>query len=313
MNMDSKSIKEGSDAIPPSDSKKTIAAIVIFILIAVNGLLLWQFFSKKKSLEIVSVNLETAISEKDELSAELEQMKADYQKVSKENESLKEELSAKDAEIQLKMEEIEKLINSGDAAKLKRARKELKSLKELNQVYVAQIDSLNTVNVELNVKNSKLNKSLVAEQGRVQKLTNENSLLANKVAIGAALNTTNMTAVGVKFKKSGKEVESKKASSVKKIKTCCTVMKNLITTPGLKKTYLRVLSPDGAVMSTSSETFMYNNRATLYTLKDFFEYNNENTQLCLYWSKGSQYSKGEYKIEIYCEGNLIGSTKLTFK
>ncbi len=311
--MDDKSIKGETPNDQESDSKKTIVIIVISILLAVNGLLLWQFFNKKKDLEQVSVTLKTALSEKESLSAELNQMKADYEKLSTENADLKNELSEKDKEIQSKIAEIEKLINSGDSSKLKKARNELRRLKEMNQTYIAQIDSINNINLELNVQNTDLNKSLVTEQGRVQKLTNENTLLANKVAVGATLFTTNMSAVGVKYKKSGKEVETKKASAVKKIKTCCTIMKNLVTNPGMKKAYLRVLSPDGAVMSTSSETFIYNNQATLYTFKDFFQYENDDTNICLYWSKGSQYGKGEYRIEIYCEGSLIGSSKLTLK
>ena len=296
-----------------NDSKKTIVIAVISILLAVNGLLLWQFFNKKESLERVNITLQAAISEKESLSAELNQIKTDYEKIKADNLELKSELTAKDEEIQLKMLEIEKLINSGDAAQLKKAKNELRRLKELNLTYVAQIDSLNVVNQELNAQNTNLNQSLITEQTRVQKLTQENSLLANKVAIGAALKASNMSAVGVKFRNSGKEVETKKSSSVDKIRTCCTVIQNLVTESGFKNAYLRVLSPDGAVMSTSSETFLYNNQATLYTLKESFQYDNQDTELCLYWSKGSQYSKGDYTIEIYCEGNRIGTTKLSLK
>jgi hypothetical protein len=133
------------------------------------------------------------------------------------------------------------------------------------------------------------------------------------VAIGSVLKTVNMKSTGVKFKSSGKESETSKASSVDKIKTCFTVLENLVTDRGSKDAYLRVLSPDGAVMSTSSETFMYNNQATLYTSKESFDYDNKDTNLCLYWTKGSVYSKGKYIIEVYVEGNLIGSTTLTLK
>ncbi len=311
--MDDKSINPQQSKKGEKDSRKTIVVVVITILLAVNGLLLWQFFTKKRSLERVSVNLETAISEKESLSAELDKIKSDLDKVRAENESLKSELSAKDAEIQSKVEEIERLLRSGDPAKLRQARNELRKLKELNQTYLAQIDSLRTENVQLSAQNTDLSQSLETEKGRVRSLTEENTLLANKVAIGAALKATYMESKGVKYKSSGREVETKKASGVDKIRTCCTVLQNLVAEPGLKYAYLRVLSPDGAVMSTSSETFLYNNQATLYTLKEPFQYENQDTQLCLYWSKGSQYSKGEYTIEIYCEGNLIGSTRLSLK
>ena len=74
-----------------------------------------------------------------------------------------------------------------------------------------------------------------------------------------------------------------------------------------------MLSPDGAVMSTSSETFMYNSQATLYTTKESIMYENRNTDLCVYWEKGSSYNPGKYTIELYCEGNHIGITSLELK
>jgi flagellar basal body-associated protein FliL len=295
------------------DSKKVIVIVVISILLGVNGLLLWQFFDKKTHLEEVNMTLESTLSEKESLSAELQRMKVEYEKINQENASLQTQLTAKDEEIKSKIAEIQRLINSGDAAQLRRAKEELASLKLLNQTYLADLDSLKIANEELNSQNNSLNSSLLTERGKVQNLTQENTMLANKVAMGAVLKTINIKASGVKYRSSGKESETNRASSVDKIRTCFTILENLVTDKGTKDAYLRVLSPDGAVMSTSSETFTYNNQATLYTAKESFEYDNKQTDLCLYWTKGSIYTKGKYIIEIYVDGNLIGSTNLTLK
>jgi flagellar basal body-associated protein FliL len=295
------------------DSKKVIVIVVISILLGVNGLLLWQFFDKKTHLEEVSMTLESTLSEKESLTAELQRMKVEYEKVNQENSTLQTQLSAKDEEIKSKIAEIQKLINSGDAAQLRKAREELAALRLLNENYMAQLDSLKIVNDELNTQNTTLNSSLVSERGRVQNLTQENTLLANKVAIGSVLKTMNVKANGVKYKSSGKETETTRASAVSKIRVCFTILENLVANRGTKDAYIRVLSPDGAVMSTSSETFMYNNQATLYTTRESFDYDNKQTDLCLYWTKGSIYAKGKYLIEVYVDGSLIGSTDLTLK
>jgi flagellar basal body-associated protein FliL len=295
------------------DSKKVIVIVVISILLAVNGLLLWQFFDKKTHLEEVNLTLESTLSEKESLSAELQRMKVEYEKINQENSTLQNQLSAKDEEIKSKIAEIQKLINSGDAAQLKKARQQLAELRLLNQSYIAQFDSLKLANEELYAQNTNLNSSLLTEQGKVQNLTQENNMLANKVAIGSILKSINIKSSGVKYRSSGKESETTKASAVSKIKTCFTILENLIVDRGTKEAFLRVLSPDGAVMTTSSETFLYNNQATLYTAKETFEYDNKQTDMCLYWTKGSQYAKGKYIIEIYVDGSLIGSTNLTLK
>lgn len=295
------------------DSKKVIVIIVISILLGVNALLLWQFFDKKTHLEQVSRELDTTMAEKESLSAELQRVKTEYEKLNQENASLQNQLSAKDEEIRLKIAQIQKLINSGDATQLRKAKEELSSLKELNQRYIAQIDSLNIANKALSEQNVSLNQNLTSANTKVSSLTQENSVLANKVAIASVLKTTNLKAIGVRYKSSGKETETTKAKSTDRIKTCFTIMENLVVEKGPKDIYVRVLSPDGAVMSTTSETFIYNGQATLYTTKESIMYENRNTDLCVYWEKGNNYSSGSYTIELYCESNQIGVASLTLK
>jgi predicted nuclease with TOPRIM domain len=295
------------------DSKKVIVIIVITILLGVNALLLWQFFDKKTHLEQVSRELDVTMAEKESLSAELQRVKTEYEKLNQENASLQNQLSAKDEEIRLKIAQIQKLINSGDATQLKKAKEELTALKALNQVYIVQIDSLKIANKQLVDENVSLNQNLSTANVKVTSLTQENSLLANKVAIASVLKTANLRALGVRYKGSGKETETTKAKSTDRIKTCFTISENLVVEKGPKDIFVRVLSPDGAVMSTSSETFIFNGQATLYTTKESIMYENRDTDLCVYWEKGNTYNSGKYTIELYCEGNQIGVATLVLK
>ena len=295
------------------DSKKVIVIIVITILLGVNALLLWQFFDKKTHLEQVSRELDTTMAEKESLSAELQRVKTEYEKLNQENASLQNQLSAKDEEIRLKIAQIQKLINTGDAAQLKKAKEELNSLRLLNQNFIAQIDSLNTSNKILSEQNFSLNQNLSSANTKVSSLTQENSVLSNKVAIASVLKTTNLKALGVRYKNSGKETETNRSKSTDRIKTCFTIMENLVVEKGPKDIFVRVLSPDGAVMSTTSETFIFNGQATLYTTKESIMYENRNTELCVYWEKGNTYNPGKYTIELYCESNQIGVVSLELK
>lgn len=295
------------------DSKKVIVIVVISILLGVNGLLLWQFFDKKTHLEEVNKTLDSTTAERDAISSELQRMKGEYEKINQENAGLQSQLSAKDEEIKLKIVEIQRLINSGDAAQLKKAREELTILKGLNQNYIVQLDSLKKSNEELMMQTASLTENLSAEKGKVQSLTQENSLLANKVAIGSVLRTIDVKAMGVKYKSSGKELETTKASGVAKIKTCFSVLENAVVDRGTKEIIVRIVAPDGSVITTSNQTFMYNGQATLFTTKDSFDYDNNTTNVCVYSEKGSSMAKGKYSVEIYCGGNIIGSTSLTLK
>lgn len=61
-----------------------------------------------------------------------------------------------------------------------RAKAELAKLKEMNQVYTVQIDSLNKVNAQLQAENMNLNSNLLEERSRSENLSSENNRLSTK-------------------------------------------------------------------------------------------------------------------------------------
>ncbi|MFN5347841.1 MAG: hypothetical protein ACK44N_09275 [Bacteroidota bacterium] len=296
-----------------SQSKKTIVIVIISLLLGVNGLLLWQFFNKKTDLQQTTVALKNTTAEKETLNAELQKVKFEFDKLNQENAGLQNLLTSKDEEIRSKIAEIQRLINSGDAAQLRKAKDEIANLKQLSQNYIAQIDSLKIANKDLTDQNSSLSQDLSSANSKVGSLTQENSSLSNKVAIASVLKTVNAIASGVKYKGSGKETETTKAKQTDRIKTCFTIIENQVVDKGAKDIYLRIIGPDGTILSTSNETFMLRGQASIYTIRQTIFYENKNTDLCIYWEKGNAYSTGKYAIEIYCEGNQIGSAAVTLK
>jgi len=196
---------------------------------------------------------------------------------------------------------------------LRKAKDEIANLKQLSQNYIAQIDSLKIANKDLTDQNSNLTQDLSSANSKVGSLTQENSSLSNKVAIASVLKTVNAIASGVKYKGSGKEIETTKAKQTDRIKTCFTIIENQVVDKGAKDIYLRIIGPDGTILSTSNETFMLRGQASVYTIRQTIFYENKNTDLCIYWEKGNAYTAGKYAIEIYCEGNQIGSAAVTLK
>jgi flagellar basal body-associated protein FliL len=294
-------------------SAKTLVIIVIIVLLGVNALLLWQFFDKKSNLDSTQKALVLATDERDDLQTELDDLKNEYDRVNADNATLQSQLSERDEEIKSKVAEIQRMIQSGDAVQLKKARAELSKLKELNKMYISQIDSLNTVAQQLSKENVVLTADLSQEKSRSQNLTDENVMLANKVAIGSVLKTSNIDISGVRYRSSGKEVSTNRANNTEKIKTCFSLLENLVIDSGPKDIYVRILGPDGAILSTSTETFMFKGQPSIYTTKETIDYDNEKTDMCVYWTKGTNYIKGNYTIEIYADGNQIGKSNLTLK
>jgi hypothetical protein len=58
---------------------------------------------------------------------------------------------------------------------------------------------------------------------------------------------------------------------------------------------------------------MLKGQASIYTIRQTIFYENKSTDLCIYWEKGNAFGAGKYSIEIYCEGNQIGSASVVLK
>lgn len=293
--------------------KKGIVIIVITILLGTNGLLLWQFFEKKSSLDIANQTIITTTAEKDALQTQLNQVKADYEKTKSENTSLQGQLAEKDDEIKAKVVQIQKLIAIGGPAQIAKAKAELAKLKEMNAVYTTQIDSLNKVNAQLQTENQNLNSNLSSEKSKVANLSSQNSKLASRVAAGSVLKAYSIVTEAVKYKSNGKETIVNKAKQVQKIRTKFILGENKVLEKGQIDIYVRVLGPDGAAMSSTQDMFVADGQSLVYTAKESIDYENVDKPVEIFWAKGTQFTKGIYKVELYHNGIQIGKSSIELK
>lgn len=205
--------------------RKGIVIIVITILLGTNGLLLWQFFDKKNSLDTTNQALVTTMAERESLQAQLNQVKAEFEKAKADNAGLQNQLSEKDDDIKAKVAEIQKLISLGGPAQIARAKAELAKLKEMNTVYVGQIDSLNLINAQLQAENQNLNSTLTQEKSKNENLSSENNRLSGKIAAGSILRAYNVTTKGLRYKSNGTEIETNKVKQIQKSEPALSLLK----------------------------------------------------------------------------------------
>lgn len=293
--------------------KKGIVIIVITILLGTNGLLLWQFFDKKNSLDLANQTIVTTTAEKDALQVQLNQFKAEYEKIKADNSTLQNQLSEKDEEIKAKVTEIQQLIRLGGPAQIARAKAELAKLKEMNDVYIAQLDSLNLINAQLQQENLNLSTNLSKEMSKNENLSAENSRLYNKVSAGSVLKTYDIITEGVRYRSNGREVITNKAKLVNKIRTNFKLSENQVLDKGPIDIYIRTIGPDGVVVTSDKQTFKAGGQDLLFTLKESVQYNNIETPVSVMWAKGSEWVKGKYNVEIFHGGVLIGKSQIDLK
>ena len=302
-----------SAEIQDQGPKKGIVIIVILILLGTNGLLLWQFFSKKSSYEQMSKTLVTATHEKDQLQTELNNIRMEREKLLSDNSQYKEQLSHQESALKIKEAQIQHLLSIGGPAQLAKAKAEIAKLKEMNQLYVLKVDSLNSANQKLTTDVKNLNTDLAEQQNKNTVLTKQVSRLSDKVAAGSILTASNVVTEALKIKSNGKEVATNKAKQVGKIHTKFTLAQNRVIDAGPVDIYIRVSGPDGNVMSSEQQSFTTGSETIVYTVKQTVDYNNKDTNVDVVWAKGTQFMKGKYNVELYHGGEIIGKSMVDLK
>jgi hypothetical protein len=285
--------------------------VLIVLLFGFCGFLIWQNIQLKNVVaekEIVYVEVS---AERDNVKAELEDMLAQYNALKTNNGEIKAELEVEKA----KIEELLKNIKGKDWS-INKLKKETESLRKIMKGFVVQIDSLNTLNKELRAEKEVVQGELKTEKNRTQNLTKENEGLTSKVTIASYLKTTGMKSYGVKVKSDNTGKENDRAKKIDKIRTEFSVLKNEITPPGEKWIYVRILSPDGKVLSEKtddSNKFDFNGVKGLYSAKKLINYQNQEMSVTIDWKKIDEFPLGEYNVEVYADGVDIGKTKFTLK
>ena len=93
-----------------------------------------------------------------------------------------------------------------------------------------------------------------------------------------------------------------------KFKINFSIVKNITAETGERTLYIRITKPDNDVLTkSSSNTFPYENRELVYSIKKYIEYNGEEQAVTVYWDVEEYLYAGTYRVDIFADGTLIGS------
>lgn len=292
-------------------SNKILLWVVVGVLVALNGLFISNYLSTKQEKKAVELKLESTENAKKELEkqysdvlAKLEEYKGSNQKLNDLVEQQKSELEAKVTQIR-KMLQKEKI----DKGELDKALDEIKRLTYMRNKLADRVDSLYAANGVLKQQNVQLQGEVKDANDKIENLTVDNTGLKSKVAVASILKTENLTIKTFNARESGKEKESSKVSSVNRIKITFNLGENFVTEKNQKVIYMKIIAPSGSTIpSPDRGTFTFQGSETSYTQKINFQFTNTRQQLQLVWDKGNvALEKGNYKVEMFCEGFMIGN------
>lgn len=305
--------KEITSSATNSKGNKTnkFLVVLIVLLLCFCGYLIWQNLELQKSIETGEIAYTEVFTERNQIQAELEEMLAKYEALETDNQELSAELTAE-------KEKIEELLKKakGKDWTIHQLKKETESLRKIMQGFVVQIDSLNQLNNKLTEENKVVKTKLTDEQQKTKELVDKNENLSGIVTVASYLKAQGLTASGIKVKSDNTGKENDRAKKIDKIRTSFTLQKNTITIPGKKWIYVRILTPDGRVLSEKtddSNKFDFNGVRGLYSAKKEIDYKNDDMSVTIDWIKTDEFPVGEYNVEVYADGVDIGKTKFSLK
>ncbi len=285
------------------DRKKLLIAAVAVLVIAIVGITYLLITEKKANRELV----QEFQLDKEDLESEYSQFvqKYDELKFTVTNDSLAQLLDQEQLKTQRLLEEL-RTVKSSNATEIRRLKKELATLRKIMIGYINQIDSLDKLNKRQQQVIADVTQKYNKASQQINNLSEEKKELNKKVTLAAQLDVTNIRVEP--RNKRGKV--AKKVKDVVKLAVSFTVVKNITAENGERTIYIRITKPDNDVLTKSaSNTFPYENRTLGYSIKKYIEYNGEEQNINVYWDVEEFLYAGNYRLDIFEGGNLIGSQK----
>ncbi len=296
-------------------SSNRVLLILLVLLLIGNGTFAWLWWSEKHRADIVVVEKEQIIIERESVKSDLLSLQDQYATLQTNDKALQAELDGKRAEIAELIQEAEK--HKDDAYIISKLKKETETLRKIMKHYVVQLDSLNTLNKTIIAEKDKVNEDLNQEKGKTDQLSKDKDALQNTVKLGSVLEAENPKATGVKFKSGGtKEIVTNKASRVERIKVSFALGENKIAKQGVKPVYVRITTPDGKELTKSddeSNLVSFNGSRGFFAGKQDVNYANEKVNVDVFCAGPSEFIPGKYLIDIICDEVIVGQTNITLK
>jgi hypothetical protein len=213
---------------------------------------------------------------------------------------------------------IAQLLDSVESAKpsmaiIKRYRIEIARLKEERTMLFARADSLIQVTQSLSFKvDSTL---VVLDQTRLERegLRQKNDDLERVLEKGSRLQIIDFSSNAVIVRRSGKIVDTKRASRSDKIRACFTITPNAVAVPGERNLYLQVINPKNNLIG-SRMTLEQGQERLYYSATTQVDFQQEEVDVCIMvGAQEEDLVSGRYILNLYQDSTRLATTTMLLK
>lgn len=294
-----------------------IAGIIVLALLLIVAIVAFIFTAKSMNKKVEEATL---ANEQLQLTNEQLQLAQEYQVLNTEfaqyeNQSqllASDSLVTKYAAAKSKVEKLLQELNSEkkkSAQRIKQLQDEIGTLKNILRHYVTQIDSLGKENAGLRAENEQMRERNQQLSTRVANETKRNEALSERMTLAEKLNVTGVTLTPLK--KNGKT--EKNVTKARQLDVSFTIPQNNSTPVGEKMIYLRIVSPEGALLGNGG-SFSFEGGNVQCTAKKAIEYAGEEIPgIHIYWDVNTTLTPGEYIVELFADNFRLTSRRFTLR
>jgi len=253
----------------------------------------------------------------DDIAGSLKNLLNEYNSVTTDNSELNDSIAIQKQKVALLLQEIENSEKSRKytARELYKMRKEAETLRKVMKNYVHKVDSLNTLNLELQATIKVKDQTISTVKGERDEFKERTENLSKTVEMGSKLQILGLSAEAIRIRTSGSFTETSRSKRADQVKACFTIVANSIAEKGSKMFYMRVISPEGVVLTnTKSSQITVNGESIEVSVGRAVDYQGKAVDFCVFYEKATdELPKGDYKVEIYSEGLKVGTSTFGLK
>lgn len=247
--------------------------------------------------------------EKQDLTAQMENLQNDYASLSSDYDSINSQLDTSRAEVANLLERIKKT-DATNRAKMRQYEKELGTLRSIMRNYIVQIDSLNTLNHKLTADAAAARREAAASKAANAELSQQVENLSGQVAAGAVIKARGLSMAA--YNSSDKVTD--RSSRVVRLLTSLSLVENDLAPKGPVRVYIRVKDPNGIILTNSNRTsFTFNGEAMIASASRQVDYEGKEVDMSIYLNNIPSFQKGVYTVEAYTEQSKLGSAELMLR
>lgn len=288
---------------------------IYFFIVAIVALLATNvyFYVKYKSS---GEKLYTLTLQKEKLQIEIDRIEAELDNIDRQNiADLPTEVVAEQQKARAVIADLRAALEESDVTdnKIQFANSQLESLKKNVADLLAQVNDLKFQNELLKRENDQLQGTVKQTSSKVRQLTDDNSVLNEKVIIASSLKVSNIVINAVEQKRDGSlEIETK-AKRADKLQIKFTIVDNPLAKKGKKEVFIRIIDPQGNLIAASSDVFYIHDDKLQYTFKEYINFTNNGEEYQFLWNNSDKLIKGAYTVLLYTDNTIMGRGTIVLK